>query len=133
MIPKRILVPERIRKVPPSFSWVDHRLLREGHLDDLPPAAMLLYFFLVLVGDQHGLSYYSLGSISNILKYSPTQLTQARTSLCRQDLIAYIPPLYQVLSLPLSHGLPCESRPSSGPQAIGDILKPFFKEQSHGH
>jgi len=107
MIAKRILVPDRVRQVPTSFSWLDHRLLRKGYLRRLSPTQILLYFFLVLVGDRHGVSYYSLPSIAKILKLSPEQLRDDRTSLCRLDLIAYQAPLYQVLSLPDS--LPVKS------------------------
>jgi len=30
---KRVLCPERLRKVPPQFSWVDQRLVRQHSLD----------------------------------------------------------------------------------------------------
>jgi hypothetical protein len=29
---KRILCPERLRRVPKAFSWIDHRLVRDGHI-----------------------------------------------------------------------------------------------------
>ena len=32
MIEKHLLCPERVRRVPPHFSWVDHRLVRDHHL-----------------------------------------------------------------------------------------------------
>jgi hypothetical protein len=32
MITKRLLCPERLRQVPPQFSWIDQRLVRDGHL-----------------------------------------------------------------------------------------------------
>ena len=33
MVHKRLLRPERLRAVPSQFSWLDHRLVRERHLD----------------------------------------------------------------------------------------------------
>jgi hypothetical protein len=101
VIAKRILRADRLRQVPPSFSWIDHRLIREGHLDRLQPAELLLYFFLVLVGDAAGLSYYSLPRIARYLKISPEEIERARSSLSNRGLIAYQAPLYQVLSLPV--------------------------------
>ena len=57
-INKRLLRPERLRRVPEHFSWLDHRLVRDNHLHDLSPDAMALYLFLVVVSDAQGLSYY---------------------------------------------------------------------------
>lgn len=131
MITKRVLIPQRIRKVPPSFSWLDHRLLRHGYLKDLSPSQMLLYFFLVLVGDCHGVSYYSLRTISKILKLSQEQLREARSCLCHLGLIAYERPLYQVLSL--SPSFCTKPPPSQGPQSLGEIFKTLCKEKDHGH
>jgi len=136
MITKRILIPERARQVPSSFSWIDHRLLRHGYLQDLSPAQMLLYFFLVLVGDCHGVSYYSLRSISKILKLSNEQLAEARDTLCKSSLIAYQPPFYQVLSLPVPNTVVHSSKHTcskNGAVSIGEILKKLWKEENHGH
>ena len=51
---KRVLCPERIRQIPPQFSWVDHRLVRERYLDRCNPPAAALYLFLVTVADVQG-------------------------------------------------------------------------------
>ena len=58
MIEKHLLCPERVRRVPPHFSWVDHRLVRDHHLRRADAKAWALYLVLVTVGDEHGLSYY---------------------------------------------------------------------------
>ena len=59
MIEKRILVPDRVRRPPrEGFSWIDRRFLRE-YAARLSGDAILLYFFLAAVSDQHGLSFYS--------------------------------------------------------------------------
>ena len=31
-VEKRVLWAERVRRVPEHFSWVDHRLVREGYM-----------------------------------------------------------------------------------------------------
>lgn len=56
---KRVLNPERLRKVPPQFSWIDHRLVQDNYLVRCEHSAWALYLFLTSVGDVQGLSYYS--------------------------------------------------------------------------
>src|SRR6185295_2785528 len=100
-IEKRLLVPSRRRVLPPSgFSWIDRRLVRDGFLSGLTSPEALLYFFLVAVADQDGLSFYGDRRAAALLKLSEAALEQARRGLERKDLIRYRPPLYQVLSLP---------------------------------
>lgn len=99
---KRVLNPERLRQVPEHFSWLDHRLVREHRIEKADVCAWALYLFLVTVADAHGLSYYSEASLSRRLKLDPRRLAQARRDLIALDLIAYEPPLTQVLSLPES-------------------------------
>ena len=135
-IKKYPLRPARVREVPRSFSWIDHRLIRDGHLLRLEPAEILLYFFLVLVGDYRGLSYYSLRSISRHLKLPPDRVKLARTSLCDRSLIAYEAPLYQVLSLPEKTELVPRSsgsdRGGGDSVSIGEVLKGVLKSNPHG-
>ena len=57
MVEKRLINAQRQRIVPGSYSWVDHRLMRGGFLQELSIEEIGLYFFLVLVGDNRGLSY----------------------------------------------------------------------------
>lgn len=99
MTSKHPLRPDRLRRIPPSFSWVDHRLIREHHLRGCNPCAWALYLFLITVADSQGLSYYSDASASRILQVDPIALTQARQQLLQSQLIAYRKPLYQVLDL----------------------------------
>jgi hypothetical protein len=126
-----------MRKVPRSFSWIDHRLIRDGHLERLRPGEILLYFFLVLVGDHQGLSFYSLRSISRYLKLTAQEIESARTSLCERSLIAYKAPLYQVLSLGERERTDAPaSRPSARrggePLSIAEILSGLLGKQPHG-
>jgi hypothetical protein len=133
MVTKRILRPERLRVVPRSFSWVDHGLLRDGHLERLQPREILLYFFLVLVGDRRGLSYYSPPAISRYLKLSEDEIRHARRSLAERGLIAFQKPLYQVLSLPQGEKANPSlrargAREGSGPSSIGSLLEQLFQK-----
>jgi hypothetical protein len=96
---KHLLVPGRLRKIPPQFSWVDQRLVRERHIARLSHAADALYLFLVTVADARGLSFYSEPSIGGYLSMTADRLDAARKQLLHADLIAYHHPLYQVLSL----------------------------------
>ena len=123
MIQKRPLRPDRLRQVPPSFNWVDHRLVRQGYLDRCDCTALALYLFLVTVSDAQGLSYYSEASLCRRLKMDPLQLAAARGQLEKADLIAYRKPLYQVLSLdpPLQTAA---SQPRAGQtRSVADIFK----------
>jgi hypothetical protein len=96
---KRVLCPERVRQIPAQFSWVDHRLVRERHIERCDPPAAALYLLLVTVADAQGLSYYSDAALVRWLSMSAVRLNQARADLIRAGLIAYQRPLYQVLAL----------------------------------
>ena len=99
-VTKQILDPERLRQVPAQFSWIDHRLVREHYIEKADVCAWTLYLFLVCVADAKGLSDYAEATLSRRLRLPLTRLAQARRDLLALDLIAYDPPLYQVLSLP---------------------------------
>lgn len=93
--------PDRRRAIHGSFSWIDHRFLREGFDQGLTRLEKLLYFVLVAVSNQDGVSFYSdprLGELLDI-RY-PHELVAARRELVARDLIAYEGGLYQVLDLP---------------------------------
>jgi|SRR5829696_2726766 len=125
MIQKRLIRPDRVRQVPSSFNWIDHRLVRDHYIERCDCTALALYLFLVTVSDVQGLSYYSDASICRRLKIEPLHLSAARQRLEQADLIAYRQPLYQVLSL-VESGPPIvpSSQPRTGQtQSAADILK----------
>lgn len=99
MIEKHLLCPQRVRRIPPHFSWVDHRLVRDHHLRRADAKGWALYLVLVTVGDEHGLSYYSDASLGRLLTLSPDEFRAARRQLVAAALIAHAEPLYQVLAL----------------------------------
>lgn len=121
MIVKSPILPGRVRKVPKSFSWIDHRLVSDRHIDQCGHAAAALYLFLVCVGDDKGLSYYGDVSIMKKLSMERQVLATARAELIRKRLIAWQKPIYQVLCLePVVTG---ENRREGAAMSLGDILK----------
>jgi hypothetical protein len=127
MIQKRLIRPDRVRQIPPSFNWVDHRLVRDRYIERCDCAALALYLFLVTVSDVQGLSFYSDASIGRRLKIDPLQLSTARRQLEQSGLIAFRKPLYQVLSLEpadTTAAVPAPPGHRSGQaQSAGDILR----------
>jgi hypothetical protein len=125
---KRILCPERLRQVPPQFSWIDHRLVRDKHIAGRSTEALALYLLLVTVADGQGLSYYSDAGIGRLLPLDGPALDRARQELIRAGLIGYEKPLYQVLSLDKSDSVTARFAETSGPrggapQTLGQILQ----------
>jgi hypothetical protein len=125
MINKHVLRPDRLRQIPTSFSWVDHRLVRHEHLRHRGPVAWALYLFLATVADAQGLSYYSDASIARHLEIDPVALSAARQQLIAADLLAYRKPIYQVLALPeAAGGLSASQAPRGGPAcSAGEVLR----------
>lgn len=100
MIRKKVLVPERVRRIDKSFCFIPHRFLTDGFLQALTRHELALYLFLVLASDRNGLSFYSDRSICAILGLKESDYVFARSSLIHKDLIVYDGTLFQVLSLP---------------------------------
>ncbi len=134
---KKILVPERVRKIGGSFAFIEHRFLRDGFFADLNHLELLLYFFLVLVSDRCGLSYYSFDKICSLLGVDIDHYIEARNALIDKDLIAFDGAIFQVLSLPDKPGL---SNPvilkgqadmeRSDPATIRQIFRNAFGDKS---
>jgi hypothetical protein len=121
-IQKRVLIVDRVRRPPADgFSWVDRRFLREFAVR-LSGDAVFLYFFLAAVSDKQGLSFYADSTIAVRLRISERIVMRAREELIDADLVAYHPPLTQVLSLPMS-GVQRK-------QAPGSVLRKLFENES---
>ena len=117
-IKKRILCPERLRKVPPQFSWVDQRLVRQHYVERCEPAALALYLVLVTVADAEGLSYYSDASLERMLGLDHPGLRAARQQLRGHGLVAHQQPLYQVLALETPPAPPTSATPERAAQCL---------------
>jgi len=100
MIARDPVCPNRIRKIAGSFAFIEHRFLREGFWASLDHHELLLYFFLIIVADRRGLSFYSYDKICTLLRISVDAYILARNSLIEKDLIAFDGHFFQVLSLP---------------------------------
>jgi hypothetical protein len=120
---KQVIHPDRIRKIPKQFSWIDGRFVRNGYLDKCKHSDASLYLFLITVSDARGLSYYSDSSVCKRLSMDSCLLSDSRLRLIQLGLIAYMNPLYQVLDLaPLEKRIP---RNNSGDcmQSVGQLLR----------
>ena len=141
---KRVLCRQRLRRVPPQFSWIDHRLVRHRHICRCSHPALALYLFLVTVCDGEGLSYYSDPTLARLLHLDSLALSRARQELISADLIAYQSPLYQVLALedppqqrqppPAPQNPPAQQpspatprKPNEPPLSIGQILQQMME------
>lgn len=122
MIQKHPICPQRIRKIPTQFSWVDHRLVRDHFIESLSHPAAALYLFLVTVADSQGLSYYSEASLMTRLAMDILTLGQARKNLIEAGLIAYKKPIYQVLSLEPAIEYP-DRAPLDQPLSVAQIFR----------
>jgi len=134
-IKKQILCPERLRRIPGQFSWIDQRLVRDRHLQHCDHRALALYLVLVTVADLEGLSYYSEPTLERMLNMERGQLLHARAQLVQAGLVAYRKPLYQVLSLelPLEGGgvpEPAVSTRAGQSLPVGDILRRIIGGES---
>ena len=122
MIVKRLLCPQRLRRVPERFSWVDQRLVRDGYISSCGLEALGLYLLLVTVADAEGLSYYADRTAARLLSLDEPSLRRARHELVAVGLIAYQEPLYQVLSLDRGHCTGLSSPRAERCLSVGEVL-----------
>ena len=126
MIRKKLLNPNRVRRIDGGFSFVPHRFLADGFLASLGQKELLLYLFLILVSDRYGLSFYSYDSICSLLQFNLGQYIEARDGLMEKDLIAFDGTIFQVLDLPSK---PKEATAEKqDPAAIARLIRQSLKE-----
>ncbi len=123
MVSKQPIFPEGVRQVPKQFSWLDHRLIRDHHIERCSHPAAALYLFLVAVGDARGLSYYADDSVMKHLSMDFITLERARQNLISIGLIAWQRPLYQVLSLDIPEKKASSRSVMDKPLSLCDIFK----------
>ena len=127
MISKQPIVAGRIRKISGSFSWIDHRLLTDGFLTSMSRHEILLYFFLILVGDKNGVSFYSYDKICQLLKIELDDYIQARNRLIQRSLIACHQGRFQVLELPRQKNYVNEPRRGDEFRSIKTIFQTLME------
>jgi len=129
MIKKQPLIYDRVRKIDGSFAWIGHRFLRQGFWTSLSHNGLLLYLFLVMVGDRQGISYYSFDRICSMTGLITDDYILARNELIDKDLIAFDGSLFQVLSLPHNvkkpnaPELPKREMKPNGPVSLSQLFK----------
>jgi hypothetical protein len=101
MLTKRIINAARVRRIVGGFSFIPHRFLADGFLASLDQQEILLYLFLIMAGDRHGLSCYSYDAICTLIQIHIDEYIAARDGLIDKDLIAFDGSLFQVLDLPV--------------------------------
>ena len=127
MTMKQVIHPDRIRKIPKQFSWIDGRFVRDGYLDKCKHHDAKLYLFLITVSDARGLSYYSDNSVCKRLSMDSCLQSESRLRLIQLGLIAYRNPLYQVLDLaPFEKEIP-RNIPGDSMQSVGQLLKQIME------
>ena len=96
---KELIDPRRRRRIPEHFTWVDHRLVRDGYIRKSSIKSHGFYLFLLAVSDAEGLSYYGDKRISLELGISEDSVSELRRELISARLIAYKDGIYQLLNL----------------------------------
>jgi len=94
------VLPDRVRRINGSFSFIPHKFVTAGFFTSLSQHELLIYFLLVIVGDRQGLSYYSQDKLCTMLRMSLDDFIAARNGLIQKSLIAFDGFMFQVLSLP---------------------------------
>ena len=129
MSKKRPIYPHRVRKITGSFSWIDHRFIGDGFLRALTRDELLLYFFLVTVGDKNGVSFYGYDTICELLKMTLDDYIAARDALVARDRVAFSDAIFQVLPLPKRCAYHATvSKPLPGMHSLGAIFKHLGQE-----
>ena len=82
-----------------SYSIIDHQILHGRYLHRLSHESMILYLFLVVVGDRQGRSFYSDRSVTEILRLSVSALNHAREELISEALVSYKRPYWEVKNI----------------------------------
>jgi hypothetical protein len=129
---KVLIDPRRKRRIPPHFSWIDHRLIRDGIAKKCKIEAMGLYLFLVAVSDSEGLSFYGEKRISEEVNCSIDLVISLRSELMSAGLIAYREGIYQILDLGIQFPELTVRRDTSGLYRAGDIAKELLGGLKHG-
>jgi hypothetical protein len=103
--------PRLIRRIEGSFAWIDHRLIREGHLERMTVTDLAVYVFLVLVADRTGTSFYRKDVTCRKLGIDWGAFEESKARLLEKGLIAFRPfrmgdvdGFYQILPIPQGGG-----------------------------
>ena len=117
------LDPSRIRRPSGRFGWgwVDRRIMCDGYLTPMSQAEVVVYFFLCLVADRHGVSWYGPRALSRLVKHSPDEIREALMALARRNLIALAGRFVQVLDVEGAVPEPAEPTTRSAPEVAPSL------------
>jgi len=87
---KSIIAANRKRKISGSFGWMEHRFIREGYIKVLTKQEILLYFFLALVSDKNGISFYGADRAMSLLQLEEFAYFGALSGLEQKDFICRV-------------------------------------------
>jgi hypothetical protein len=99
------------RRPPPSFGWLDARLLHEGWLGKLGAEPVAVLTLLSLAADRHGASFYRRETMAHALSMPRRQLDRSLDRLLELGLVAHRPwmtghidGVWQLLAVPRQSG-----------------------------
>src|SRR4030042_110200 len=131
MLTKRILDADRIREIAGGFSFIPHRFLAEVFLASLDREEILLYLFLILAGDRHGLSCYSYDAICTLLQINIDEYIVARDGLIGKDLIGFDGRIFQVFALPSRPVIKSKPSDDEDPAIVAQIIRQSLRYADH--
>ena len=123
MLTKRILDADRVRKITGGFSFIPHRFLADGFLASLDREEIILYLFLILVGDRYGLSCCSYDAICTLLQINLDEYIAARDGLIGKDLIGFDSRIFQVLAFPPRPVIKPKPADDEDPAVVAQIIR----------
>ena len=132
MLTKRILDTDRIRKITGGFSFIPHRFLADGFLASLDQQEILLYLFLILAGDRHGLSCYSYDAICTLVRINLDEYITARNGLIEKDLIGFDGRIFQVFTLPSHPVMKSKPADDEDPAVVAQIIRQSLRHVDQG-
>lgn len=128
---KVLIEPQFKRRIPEHFTWVDHRLVRDGHIRKCSIRALGFYLFLLSVSDSEGLSYYGEKRIAEELGIPEDSISSLRQELIKARLIAYSQGIYQLLDLQEVKYAASKSQ-FTGVCKASDVLSALIGEMKNG-
>jgi len=125
--PLSLINPHAVRRIPPSFAWIDHRLRSNGFLETFTPGEIALYFFLALAADQQGLSCWRMDVMQRAMPvFHFHQFHDARDALMQKRLLAFKSwskndpdGVYQLLALPAKQ----QNKPNDLQTMLANVIK----------
>lgn len=130
---RKVLIDARRRRsIPEHFTWVDHRLVRDGHIKKCSIKSLGFYLFLITVADCDGLSFYGERRIAEELGCPEETVSSLRLELISAGLIAYRNGIYQVLDLRLQDSAMACVQDAGHVYKASDVVAKLIGEMKNG-